>query len=104
MSTAHPRSQPVQSPASQLDESSATSSPDHVPRSIDDRQPPGECPHPLEQQVLETIDAAYARSCQCGVVLDAWPLEASLEAGLARLAAQRGSTIDRVTSQVTIDL
>jgi hypothetical protein len=51
---------------------------------------PSSWDHPLSEQTIDTIDdTQYARSCRCGIVLDAWSTDDGVEAGLRRLASQR---------------
>jgi hypothetical protein len=73
------------------------------PRSPDRAPDAGDCQHPLHCQSVTSLDSIYARTCQCGVVLDTWRHEAGRSAGLESLATQRGTTINAIRARLSVE-
>lgn len=65
---------------------------------------PGSCRHPLSAQSIDQLeDGQYARSCQCGLLLDVWSTQEDVLGGLEALAARRGTTVERIGAVLGID-
>jgi hypothetical protein len=74
-----------------------------TPRSPDRPPVHDDCQHPLHCQSVTSLDSIYARTCQCGVVLDTWRHEAGRSAGLESLATQRGTTINAIRARLSVE-
>ncbi|MFT4920858.1 MAG: hypothetical protein ACI8XM_000049 [Haloarculaceae archaeon] len=91
--------------ASTVDVDESPSNSPQTPHTAKMQSPePGSCRHPLSAQSIEELeDGQYARSCQCGVLLDAWSTQEGVAGGLEALAARRGTTVDRIATALGID-
>jgi hypothetical protein len=86
-----------------VDESSSNK-PVHPRTSGGESREPEACNHPQRAQTLDELeDGRYARSCQCGVVLDYWRDEQAMEAGLEQLAPTWGVSVEAVRTELAID-